>query len=41
MAVGIPVPFITIVAEKDLNIQIYRKLRAKLEELGYKVLTFS
>ena len=24
---------------KDLNIQIYRKLRAKLEELGYKVLT--
>ena len=27
------------VAEKDLNIQIYRKLRAKLEELGYKVLT--
>ena len=27
------------VAEKDLNMQIYRKLRAKLEELGYKVLT--
>lgn len=26
------------VAEKDLNMQIYRKLRAKLEELGYKVL---
>ena len=27
------------VAEKDLNMQIYRKLRSKLEELGYKVLT--
>ena len=27
------------VAEKDLNMQIYRKLRTKLEELGYKVLT--
>ena len=27
------------VAEKDLNMQIYHKLRAKLEELGYKVLT--
>ena len=27
------------VAEKDLNIQVYRKLRKKLEELGYKVLT--
>lgn len=27
------------VAEKDLNMQIYRKLRAKLEELGYKILT--
>lgn len=27
------------VAEKDLNMQIYRKLRKKLEELGYKVLT--
>lgn len=27
------------VAEKDLNMQIYRKLRAKLEELGYKVFT--
>ncbi|WP_125391136.1 N-acetylmuramoyl-L-alanine amidase [Streptococcus oralis] len=27
------------VAEKDLNMQIYRKLRARLEELGYKVLT--
>ena len=27
------------VAEKDLNMQVYRKLRAKLEELGYKVLT--
>lgn len=27
------------VAEKDLNMQMYRKLRAKLEELGYKVLT--
>ena len=27
------------VAEKDLNMQIYRKLRAKLKELGYKVLT--
>lgn len=26
-------------AEKDLNMQIYRKLRTKLEELGYKVLT--
>ena len=25
------------VAEKDLNMQIYRKLRTKLEELGYKV----
>ena len=27
------------VAEKDLNMQMYRKLRKKLEELGYKVLT--
>ena len=27
------------VAEKDLNMQVYRKLRKKLEELGYKVLT--
>ena len=27
------------VAEKDLNMQIYRKLRKKLEELGYTVLT--
>lgn len=27
------------VAEKNLNMQIYRKLRTKLEELGYKVLT--
>ena len=27
------------VAEKDLNMQIYRKLRTKLEELGYKILT--
>ena len=27
------------VAEKDLNLQVYRKLRKKLEELGYKVLT--
>ena len=27
------------VAEKDLNMQVYRKLRQKLEELGYKVLT--
>ena len=27
------------VAEKDFNMQIYRKLRSKLEELGYKVLT--
>lgn len=27
------------VAEKDLNMQIYRKLRTKLEELGYRVLT--
>ncbi|KJQ65028.1 N-acetylmuramoyl-L-alanine amidase [Streptococcus oralis subsp. oralis] len=27
------------IAEKDLNMQIYRKLRARLEELGYKVLT--
>ena len=27
------------VAEKDLNMQIYRKLRTRLEELGYKVLT--
>ncbi|UNV67069.1 N-acetylmuramoyl-L-alanine amidase [Streptococcus oralis] len=27
------------VAEKDLNMQIYRKLRTKLKELGYKVLT--
>lgn len=27
------------VAEKDLNMHIYRKLRSKLEELGYKVLT--
>ena len=27
------------IAEKDLNLQVYRKLRKKLEELGYKVLT--
>ena len=27
------------VAEKDLNMQVYRKLRKKLEELDYKVLT--
>ncbi len=27
------------IAEKDLNMQVYRKLRKKLEELGYKVLT--
>ena len=27
------------VAEKDLNMQVYRKLRKRLEELGYKVLT--
>ena len=27
------------VSEKDLNMQVYRKLRKKLEELGYKVLT--
>ena len=27
------------VVEKDLNMQVYRKLRKKLEELGYKVLT--
>lgn len=27
------------VAEKDLNMQVQRKLRKKLEELGYKVLT--
>ena len=27
------------VAEKDLNMQVYRKLRKKLEELSYKVLT--
>ena len=27
------------VAEKYLNMQVYRKLRKKLEELGYKVLT--
>ena len=27
------------VAEKDLNMQVYHKLRKKLEELGYKVLT--
>ena len=27
------------VAEKDLNMQVYRKLLKKLEELGYKVLT--
>ena len=27
------------VAEKDLNMQVYSKLRKKLEELGYKVLT--
>ena len=27
------------VAEKDLNMQVYRKLRKKLEELGYTVLT--
>ena len=27
------------VAEKDLNMQVYRNLRKKLEELGYKVLT--
>ena len=33
------VAFYYNVAEKDLNMQIYRKLRTKLEELGYKVLT--
>lgn len=27
------------IAEKDLNMQVYRKLRKKLEELGYKVLS--